>query len=93
MAQTVDEERRRPVHAASNAAQEVIVDPIGVDVLGELFAEQVEVKVEHPSVGVEIVVRQASLVLVQVVVHLPEPPLRRRPRPPPPLARHADARS
>ena len=38
MAQTVDEERRRPVHAASNAAQEVLVDPIGVDVLGEPLA-------------------------------------------------------
>ena len=49
-----------------------------MDVLGEPFAEQVEVEVEQPSVGVEVVVRKALLVLVQVVVHLPEPALRGR---------------
>ena len=59
MMQPVDEGRRRPVHAASNAAQEVLVDQIGVDVLGEPLAEQVEIEVEHPSVRVEIVGRKA----------------------------------
>jgi len=59
MTSPVDEERRRPVHAASNAAQEVLVDQIGVDVLGEPLAEQVEIEVGHPSVGVEIVGRKA----------------------------------
>jgi hypothetical protein len=31
------------------------MDPVGVNLLGELFAEQVGVQVQHPSLGVEIV--------------------------------------
>src|SRR5881409_2851322 len=78
MAQPVDEECGRPVHAAPNATHEILVHPIGVDVLGELILEQVELEVELLSVGTKIVVREVSLVLVQMIVHLPEPALGRR---------------
>jgi len=78
MAQSVDEERGCPIHAAPNATHEILVHPIGVDVLGELLVEQVEIEVERLSVGAEIIVREVSLVLVQMIVHLPEPALRSR---------------
>jgi hypothetical protein len=45
------------------------VDQIGVDVLGEPPAEQVEIEVEHPSVGVEIVGRKA---LVNIAAKIEE---------------------
>src|SRR5206468_9464829 len=42
----VDVERRRAVDATPHAAQEVLVDPRGVDVLGQLLVEELEVEPE-----------------------------------------------
>src|SRR6266545_4836600 len=49
-----------------------------MDVLGELLVEQVEIEIESQSVGAEILVREVSLVLVEMIVHLPELALRSR---------------
>src|SRR5213593_1515007 len=78
MAQPVDEGCGRPVHAAPNATHEILMHPIGVDVLGELLVEQVEVEVERLGVGAKIIVGEVPLVLVQMIVHLPEPAFGRR---------------
>src|SRR5438874_12303232 len=42
----VDVEGRRAVHAAPNAAQEVLVDPRGVNVLGKIPVESLDVEGE-----------------------------------------------
>src|SRR6266550_846424 len=75
VAHPVDEEGGRPVHAAADAAQEILVDPVRVNVLRELLLEQVEVELERLSVGTKVVDLQMVLVLVEVIVHLPEPVL------------------
>src|SRR5439155_8706890 len=75
VAHPVDEEGWRAVHAAANAAQEVLVDPVRVDVLRELLVEQVEVELDRLSVGTQVVDPQTLLVLVKMVMHLPEPVL------------------
>src|SRR6267143_2771924 len=69
---TIDVKGRRAVHSAPHAAQEVLVDPFGVDVLGQLFVEPLDVETELLGVGAEVLVAQAPLVLVEEVVHLPE---------------------
>jgi hypothetical protein len=71
----VDVEGRRTVHAAPHAAQEVLVDPTGVDMLGQLLVEAIDVEPELLGVHMEVLVAQVPLVLVQEVVHLPEPAL------------------
>src|SRR5436190_7196695 len=75
VAHPVDEEGGRPVHAAADAAQEILVDPVRVNVLRELLLEEVEIEVERTSVGTKVVDLQMLLVLVEVIVHLPEPVL------------------
>src|SRR6267143_2746457 len=69
---TIDVKGRRAVHAAPHAVQEVLMDPFGVDVLGQLFVEHLDVEAELLGVGAEVLVAQAPLVLVEEVVHLPE---------------------
>src|SRR6476469_2575814 len=51
----VDEEGGGPVHAAADAAEEILVDPVRVDVLRELLLEKVEIELERPSVGTKVV--------------------------------------
>src|SRR5437667_11578919 len=71
----VDEEGGRAVHAAANTAQEILVHAVRVDVFLELLVEQVEVELDRSSVGAQVVDPQTLLVLVQMVMHLPEPAL------------------
>src|SRR6476469_47416 len=72
VAHPVDEEGGRPVHAAADPAEEILVDPLRVNVLRELLLEQVEIELERTSVGTKVVDLQMVLVLVEVIVHLPE---------------------
>ena len=51
------------------------MDPRGVNVLGKIPVESLDVEGELLGVRMEITVAQAPLVLVQEVVHLPEPDL------------------
>src|SRR3989442_9512917 len=69
---TIDVKGWRAVHAAPHAAQEVLADPFGVDVLGQLFVEHLDVQAELLGVGAEALAAQAPLLLVEEVVHLPE---------------------
>src|SRR6476660_5159676 len=75
VAHPVDEEGGRPVHTAADAAEEILVDPVRMNMLRELLLEQVEIELERTSVGTEVVDLQMLLVLVELVVHLPEPVL------------------
>src|SRR5438128_4880995 len=72
---TVDVEGRRAVHTAPHAAHEVLLDALSVDVLGQFFVEQLDVEPELLGIRAEVLVPQAPLVLVEKVVHLPEPAL------------------
>jgi hypothetical protein len=47
----IDEEGRRVVHPAPDTAHEVLADPIGMHVLGELVVASVEIESESLSVG------------------------------------------
>ena len=62
----------RAVHAAAHAAEEVLLHPIRVDVVGQVPVEQPRRRARAFGVGTEVVVVQALLVLVEQVVHLPE---------------------
>src|SRR5262249_43741177 len=72
----VDEERRSAVHAAANASLEVLSNPGGVDVLGQVPDEAGTVKTEGRSVPDQVFIAECLLVFEQYVVHGPEPPLR-----------------
>src|SRR5262245_29837780 len=74
---TVDVEGRRSVDAAAHAADEVLVDACGMDMLRELPLERVDIEPEPLGIAAEVLVAQATLVLVERVVHLPELPLAR----------------
>ena len=72
----VDEEPWSPVDAAADAAHEVLADALGVDVLVELAFEPLGVEPEAVGVGEQALSVQPLLVLIQKVVHRPEPVLR-----------------
>src|SRR5439155_12896223 len=65
----VDVEGRRPVHAASHAAHEVLADPLGVGLVGHLLVEQLDVEPELLGVRMEVLVAKMLLVLVKQVMH------------------------
>src|SRR5438445_13031321 len=65
----VDVEGGRSVHAASHAAHEVFADPGGAHVLCQFLVEEVDVKSQLFGVGVEILVVEPPLILVEEVVH------------------------
>src|SRR5947209_12065401 len=70
------EERRSPVDTASDAAHEVFFNPTRMDVLSHLLLEPLHIELEFFLVsGEESVVAERCLILVEKIVHLPEPPL------------------
>ena len=75
MPHAVDVEGRCPVDAASHPAHEVLADARCVHVLGQLFVEALDVEPEVLRVAAEVRSREARLVFVEQVVHLPEPAL------------------
>src|SRR3954471_19510937 len=68
----VDEERRRPAHAARDRALEVLVDPPGDLLRAHVAHEPVEVEAQVLRVLHEVVGREPAACLEQAVVHLPE---------------------
>src|SRR3989441_5096172 len=71
-----DEERRRPVDAASDATHEVLSNPARMDMLSDLLLEPLHIQLEFLLVfREESVVAERCLILVEKIVHLPEPPL------------------
>src|SRR4029453_17268569 len=60
---TVDVEGRRAVRAAPHAAEEIVVDSIGVDVLGKFGVEVPDVEPELLGVAPYVLVLEALLVL------------------------------
>src|SRR3989442_9974971 len=71
-----NEERRRAVDTASDAAHEVFFNSTLMDVLSHLLLEPLHIELEFFLVsGEESVVAERCLILVEKIVHLPEPPL------------------
>src|SRR2546427_473177 len=71
-----NEERRGSVDTALDATHEVFPNASQMDMLSHLLLEALHVQLEFLLVvGEESVVSQGCLVLVEKVVHLPEPPL------------------
>src|SRR2546422_3935690 len=75
---TIDEESWRPVDSAPDAAHVVFLHPRRVDMLSYLALQPRDIHVEPFSMsGEEAFVAQRPLILIQIIVHLPEPPLLR----------------
>src|SRR5205823_4976462 len=72
-----DVEGRRSVDAAADAAHEVLANARGMDVIRQISGERLQVEPDLRGVGTEIRVGELPLVLVENVVHLPEPSLGR----------------
>src|SRR5712692_6102956 len=76
MPDAVDEKRRRPVHAAPHAGEEVAAHPRRIRSCFESGDEARHVQAADLRVASEIRIVQRVLILEQRVVHLPELPLR-----------------
>src|SRR5688572_20266365 len=73
---TVDEEGRRSVDAAPNAAPEVVADLFCINALLELPRDAVGVETKLAGISDQVGVLECVLVLEDHVVHLPVLPLR-----------------
>src|SRR2546427_5771658 len=76
VSRATNEERRRPVDTALDATHEVFSNSPQMDMLNDLLLEPLHVQLEFLRiVGEESMVGQGCLILVEKIVHLPEPPL------------------
>src|SRR5947209_10768780 len=76
VSRATNEERRRPVDTALDATHEVFSNSPQMDMLSNLLLEPLHVQLEFLRiVGEDSMVGQGCLILVEKIVHLPEPPL------------------
>src|SRR5438552_6716463 len=76
VSRATNEERRRPVDTALDATHEVFSNSPQMDMLSNLLLEPVHVQLEFLRiVGEESMLGQGCLILVEKIMHLPEPPL------------------
>jgi len=75
MPNSVDEKRRRTVYTATDAAAKILLD-LGCHLVGgEITHEPIYVKLQLLGPRDQIPISQVMLVLIQHVVHFPEPVL------------------
>src|SRR5205809_2332061 len=76
VSRATNEERRRPVDTALDATHEVFSNPPEMDMLSDLLLEPLHIQFEFLRVvGEESMVAEGRLILVEKIMHLPEPPL------------------
>src|SRR2546422_3797734 len=76
VSRATNEERRRPVDTALDATHDVFSNPPQMDMLSNLLLEPLHVQFEFSRVvGEESMVAEGRLILVEKIMHLPEPPL------------------
>src|SRR6266702_1563165 len=76
ISRATNEERRRPVDTALDATHEVFSNSPQMDMLSNLLLEPLHVQLELLRIaGEESMVAQGCLILVEKIMHLPEPPL------------------
>src|SRR5437879_9334649 len=76
VSRAINEERRRPVDTALDATHEVFSNPPEMDMLSDLLLEPLHIQFEFLRVvGEESMVAEGRLILVEKIMHLPEPPL------------------
>jgi hypothetical protein len=62
VADAVDEERRRAVHAAAHAAQEIVTHPGGMGMPGEVAGEWLDVEAERGGLLQQVLVLERVLI-------------------------------
>src|SRR5438552_17874150 len=76
VSRATNEERRRPVDTALDATHEVFSNPPEMDMLSDLLLEPLHIQFEFLRVvGEKSMVAEGRLILVEKIMHLPEPPL------------------
>src|ERR1700730_5113949 len=78
MANAVDEEGRGPSDTTQDSVPQVALDLRGVAVLRHVLIEGLDLQAESGGVLVEMLITKSTLMLEELVVHLPEPALVRR---------------
>src|SRR6476646_12302655 len=72
VARAVDEERRRPVHAAPHPTTKIVTDPLRVDALCQLLAEARQIQPERMGIVEQVLLLEGVLMREQHLVHPPE---------------------